>query len=138
MRIHSFLAAAALAAALLPPAFADTPLHKSLSLDNEQAQRVDAIQAQHRKTFAAKREEHNREARKLRRAQLAHDSAGIARQQTIVAGLRDDLRKIRDSENDAIRALLTPAQKQTFEKVLEQRRAQHGPSRDERLLEQDA
>ena len=138
MRIRAFLAATTLAAALLPPAFADTPLHTSLSLNNEQAQRVDAIQAQHRKTFAAKREEHNREARKLRRAQLAHDSAGIAQQATLVAGLRDELRKIRTSENDAIRVLLTPEQKQKFEKVLEQRRAMHGPSRDERLLEKDA
>jgi Spy/CpxP family protein refolding chaperone len=136
MRIRSFLAAIALAAALVPPAFADAPLHKSLSLNNEQAQRVDAIQGQHRKTFAAKRQEHNREARKLRRAQIAHDSAGIAQQQTIVAGLRDELRKIRDSENEAIRALLTPEQQQKFEKVLEQRRAMHGPSRDERLLEE--
>jgi len=100
----------------------------------DQARSVEAVQAQYRRTFGAKREEFNRESRKLRRARLAKDSAAVAQQEPVVAALQDELRKIRSSENDAIRRLLTPAQQQKFEAVLMQRRAMHGSSRDDRLL----
>lgn len=134
MRISILLITLGPLAGLLQPAAADESLHSSLALSMDQARSVEAVQAQYRRTFGAKREEFNRESRKLRRARLAKDSAAIAQQEPVVAALQDELRKIRASENDAIRRLLTPAQQQKFEAVLLQRRAMHGSSRDDRLL----
>jgi Spy/CpxP family protein refolding chaperone len=134
MRICVFLISFSLLAVFLQLAAADESLHSSLALSMEQARSVEAIQAEYRRTFSAKREVFNRESRKLRRARLAKDSAAIAQQEPVVAGLQNELRRIRESENDAIRKVLTPEQQKKFEAVLVQRRAQHGPSRDERLL----
>jgi Spy/CpxP family protein refolding chaperone len=134
MRICVFLITFSLLAVFLQPAAADESLQSSLALSMEQARSVESIQAEYRRTFSAKREVFNRESRKLRRARLAKDSAAIAQQEPVVAGLQNELRQIRASENDAIRKVLTPEQQKKFEAVLVQRRAQHGPSRDERLL----
>ena len=61
----------------------------------------------------------------------AADPAGKA---LCKAALQQELRQIREAENEQIRALLTPAQRTRFETVLQQRKAMHGSSRDERIL----
>ena len=100
----------------------------------DQAHKVTAIEKKHRLEFAAKRGDFNRESRVLRRARIGRDSAAIAKQEPVVAALQEELRKIREAENENIRALLTPTQRTKFEAVLEQRKAMHGSSRDEHLL----
>jgi hypothetical protein len=120
--------------ALAQPAQADQSLETALGLSRDQAHAVMAIEARFRPVFAAKRGDFNRESRVLRRAHIARDSAGIARQEPVVAALQQELRQIREAENEKIRAVLTPAQRTRFETVLEQRKAMHGSSRDERSL----
>jgi Spy/CpxP family protein refolding chaperone len=120
--------------ALSQPARADESLESALGLSREQAHAVMAIEKKFRPEFAAKRGDFNRESRVLRRAHIARDSAAIAKQEPVVAALQQELRKIREAENDKIRAVLTPAQRARFETVLEQRKAMHGSSRDERSL----
>jgi Spy/CpxP family protein refolding chaperone len=120
--------------ALSQPAAADQSLETALGLSRDQAHQVMAIEKKYRLEFAAKRGDFNRESRVLRRAHIARDSAAIAKQEPVVAALQQDLRKIRDAENEKIRAVLTPAQRTRFETVLEQRKAMHGSSRDERVL----
>lgn len=115
-------------------AHADESLRTSLSLSMDQAKQVDDIQKKYRKPFAAKRQELNKEMRVLRRARIANDSAGVARQEKITAKLREELRAIRAKENDEIRAVLTPEQRVKFEQVLAQRKEMIGSSRDEREL----
>jgi Spy/CpxP family protein refolding chaperone len=119
---------------LAPPAAADQSLATALSLSIDQAHEVKAIESKYRLEFAAKRGDFNRESRELRRARIASDRAAIARQEPVVAALQEDLRKIRDAENEKIRALLTPAQRIRFDAVLAQRKAMRGSSRDERVL----
>lgn len=130
------LSVAACVAALLvaPPAAADQSLESALALSRDQAHAVMAIEAKYRPVFAAKRGDFNRESRVLRRAHIARDSAAIAKQEPVVAALQQDLRRIREAENEQIRAVLTPEQRARFETVLQQRKAMHGSSRDERLL----
>ena len=113
---------------------ADAPLKTALSLSTDQAKQVGDIQKKYRKQFASKRQELNREMRALRRAKIANDSAAIARQEQKTARLRDELRAIRQKENDEIRTVLTPAQREKFEQVLAQRKEMIGSSRDEREL----
>jgi Spy/CpxP family protein refolding chaperone len=113
---------------------ADPTLKSKLSLSMEQAKQVDDIQKKYRKPFAAKRQELNKEMRVLRRANIANDSAAVARQEKITAKLRDELRAIRQKENDEIRAMLTAEQRVKFEQVLAQRKEMIGSSRDEREL----
>ena len=125
---------AVLALALAQPAAADQSLESALALTRDQAHAVMAIEAKYRREFAAKRGDFNRESRVLRRAHIARDSAAIARQEPVVAALQQDLRQIREAENAQIRALLTPEQRTRFETVLQQRKAMHGSSRDERTL----
>ena len=116
------------------PAAADQALESALGLSRDQAHAVMAIEARYRPVFAAKRGDFNRESRVLRRAHIARDSAAIAKQEPVVAALQQDLRQIREAENEQIRAVLKPAQRARFETVLQQRKAMHGSSRDERLL----
>lgn len=116
------------------PAAADQPLETALGLSRDQAHAVMAIEKTYRLEFAAKRGDFNRESRVLRRAHLARDSAAIAKQQPVVDALQQDLRRIREAENDKIRALLTPEQRVRFEAELARRKSMHGSSRDERLL----
>lgn len=111
-------------------AYADAPLKSSLDLDTDQARQVQQIQKTYRRSFSAKRQEMNRESRKLRRARNDNDSALIAQQETIVADLQAELRAIRTAENDEIRKVLTPEQNVKFDHVIEQRRAMVGSSRD--------
>ena len=120
--------------ALAQPALADESLETALGLSRDQAHAVMAIEKTYRTEFAAKRGDFNRESRVLRRAHIARDSAAIARQEPVVAALQQELRKIHAAENEKIRAVLTPAQRTRFEAVLEQRKAMHGSSRDERLF----
>src|SRR5688500_19683817 len=82
---------------------ADAPLKSALSLDTEQARKVDTIEAKYRPVFASKRQEHNSEDRKLRRARIANDSQQIAAQEKIVARLSGELQEIRMKEDDEIR-----------------------------------
>ena len=115
--------------------FADAPLKQSLGLSMEQARQVKQIQKTHRKQFASGRTKLHREQRKLRRAKKAYDSATVAKQEEITARLIEQLRQVRQSENAQIRRLLTPAQRQKFEAVLEQRRAMVGSSRDVKIFQ---
>ena len=114
--------------------YADAPLKTTLGLDMEQAQQVQAIQKKYRRPFSAKRQELNRERRKLRRARNENDSSQVAQQEQITAQLQDELQHIRRKENEEIRQVLTPDQRQKFEAVLQQRKASVGSSRDARDL----
>lgn len=120
--------------ALTQPAAADQSLDTALGLSMDQAHKVTAIEKKHRLEFAAKRGDFNRESRVLRRARIGRDSAAISKHEPVVAALQEELRKIREAENEEIRAVLTLTQRTKFEAVLEQRKAMHGSSRDERLL----
>jgi len=113
-------------------AFADAPLKTALGLDVEQARQVAEIQGGYRREYAAKRGQHNTEARKLRRARNANDSEQIAMQEEIVAKLKADLRAIKDAEDADIRKVLTAEQGQKFDAYIEERNAMVGSSRDVR------
>lgn len=113
-------------------AFADAPLKTTLGLDVEQARQVAEIQGGYRREYAAKRGQHNTEARKLRRARNANDSEQIAMQEEIVAKLKADLRAIKDAEDADIRKVLTAEQDQRFDAYIEKRNAMVGSSRDVR------
>jgi len=110
---------------------ADPTLKAKLSLTMEQAKQVDDIQKKYRKPFAAKRQEYNKEMRALRRANIANDSAGVARQEKITAKLRAELVAMRKKENDEIRAVLTPAQREKFEQLLAENRGMHKNDSDD-------
>lgn len=110
--------------------YADAPLKQSLGLSMDQAKIVYDIQKKYRRPFAAKRGELHREERKARRARKANDSATLAQQEVITAKLRQQLGQIRHKENDEIRRVLTPSQRDKFEGVLQQRQAMVGSSRD--------
>lgn len=110
---------------------ADPTLKAKLSLSMEQAKQVDDIQKKHRKLFAAKRTEYNKQMRALRRANIASDSAGVTRQEKITADLREELRVLRKQENDEIRAVLTPEQREKFEQVLADNRGAHRNDSDD-------
>lgn len=110
---------------------ADPTLKAKLSLSTEQAKQVDGIQKKYRKLFAAKRTQYNNEMRALRRARSANDSAGIARQEKITAKLYEELRAIRKKQNDEIRAVLTPEQREKFDQMLADNRGMHKNSDDD-------
>lgn len=111
---------------------ADAPLKTALGLDVEQARQVDEIQSTYRREYAAKRGDHNREARALRRARIANDSELIAKQEKIVADLKEELREIKASEDAEIREVLTPEQNEKFDAYIEKRDNMVGSSRDVR------
>lgn len=115
---------------LTQAALADAPLKSALGLDIEQAAKVDAIQAQAREAVRPVRGELLREERVLRRAKIANDAAGIARQEAILAPLRDSLAKIFAHESEQIRALLNPEQAKKYEAWLKTRDEMAGSSRD--------
>jgi hypothetical protein len=110
--------------------YADATLKGTLTLDTEQARKVDTIEAKYRPVFASKRQEHNSEERKLRRARIANDSQQIATQEKIVARLDGELKEIRMKEDDEIRRVLSPAQLTKFEEYLKLRKEMVGSSRD--------
>ena len=112
------------------PVQADATLKGTLNLEIEQARKVDAIQAQYREPFAAKRQEQNQEMRKLRRARIDNDSQQMAEQERIVDRLHNELKQIRMHEDDAIRRVLSPAQLAKFEEYLKLRKEMVGSSRD--------
>ena len=115
-------------------AYADARLEKTLGLDTNQARQVQQIQKKYRREFSSKRQELNRELRKLRRARIANDSGTMAQQERITARLEEELRQIRLNENDQIRRVLTSAQRAQFEDVIQQRRSSVGSSRDTRIF----
>lgn len=117
------------------PALADAPLPARLGLDVEQSRELAGIEAGYRREFASLRQTYNRESRALRRAKLAKDSAETARLEAVTDGLREQLRGLRDTQDQRIAALLRPEQLPRFEEYREERRQMHGSSRDERLFD---
>jgi hypothetical protein len=115
-------------------AFADAPLKSTLGLDVDQAAKVDIIQKNARDSVRPVREALNREERSLRRAKIANDAAGITRQETLVAPLREQLAAIFAKESEEIRALLTPEQKTRYEEYLKVRDEMVGSSRDVKTI----
>ena len=113
-------------------ALADAPLKTALDLTVDQARQVDEIQAVHRREYAAQRGKTNTEERKLRRARLANDSEQIAILEKVTEDMKAELRKIKASEDAAIRELLTPEQNGKFDSYIETREAMVGSSRDVR------
>jgi cobalamin biosynthesis Mg chelatase CobN len=109
---------------------ADATLKGTLNLDIDQARKVDTIQAKYHTAFASKRQERNREARKLRRARIANDRQQIAEQEQIVNRLHAELKQIQLREDDEIRQVLSPAQRTKFDEYLKLRKEMIGSSRD--------
>lgn len=134
MRMKYFLLVLGTLFVFSSSAQADAPLKSKLGLSMDQAKQVHAIQKKYRQPFSAKRQELHRERRKLRRARNANESRQVAQQEQIAAKLQDELQHIRRQENEEIRRLLTPDQRQKFEEVLQQRKASVGSSRDARDL----
>lgn len=128
----------ALAAALcLVPAHAcaDADLVSRLALDTTQARQLNTIEAEYRREFASLRQEHNRQARALRRAKLANDAGEIARLEAVTTELRSQLKAMRVAQDARITALLRPEQQPLFVAYVEERRQMKGSSRDERLFD---
>ena len=88
------------------------------------------IQKNARDAVRPVREALNREERALRRAKIANDDDGIARQETLIAPLREQLVAIFANESEEIRSLLTPEQKIRYEDYLKVRDGMAGSSRD--------
>jgi Spy/CpxP family protein refolding chaperone len=111
-------------------ALGDAPLKTALDLGIEQAAKVDEIQKKARDAVRPVREELNREERALRRARIANDAGAVARQETLIAPLREKLAGIFANESGQIRAVLTAEQKPKYEEYLKIRDAMAGSSRD--------
>ena len=109
---------------------ADARLEKKLNMDVDQARQTQQIQKRYRQQFSKKRGELHRENRKLRRARNANDSGLITKQEAIVGKLQGELEQIRLKEDDEIRLILTPEQKEQFEEIIQQRKDSAGSSRD--------
>ncbi|MCU0755709.1 MAG: hypothetical protein MUE46_11405 [Xanthomonadales bacterium] len=114
---------------------ADAALASRLALDTPQAQTLASLEATYRRDFASLRQLHNREARALRRARLAHDAAETQRLEAVVEGLRLQLAALREAQDARISGLLRPEQQPLFEAYIAERRQMHGSSRDERLFD---
>lgn len=127
MRFRHFLLLCA-ATALL----ADAPLKEALGLTMDQAREVTALQAKYRQPYVAKRGEYTDQMRKLRRARIANDSAGVAREEPVARRLHGEMMAIQAKEDAEIRRLLTPEQNKKFDAYLELRRNMAGSSRDDK------
>lgn len=125
----------AIALCITGAASADASLHTRLGLDTEQSRQLVVIEASYRREFAALRQLHNREARALRRAQLAYDSAETARLDAVTRDLRARLKAMREAQDARIVSLLKEEQLARFEAYVAERRQMVGSSRDERLFE---
>jgi len=134
MRIKCFLIVFGVLSLFSSYGYADARLEKKLDLNTHQAKQVQEIQKKYRRQFSAKRQEFNTESRKLRRARNAHDSSQIAQQEKITAQLQEELKSIRLNEHEEIRGVLTPEQREKFEKVIQQQKDSVGSSRDARNL----
>lgn len=117
---------------LAPSARADAPLKSALDLTIAQAAQVDEIQKQTREAIRPVRSELHREERALRRARLANDAEGIARQEALIAPLRAQFAAIHENEIKQIRAILTPEQNLKYTEYLKVRDEMAGSSRDVR------
>lgn len=113
---------------------ADQSLKSALGLSMDQARQVDQIQSEYRLKFAAKRQDHNRELRRLRRARIANDSRQVAELEKVTDALLGDLRQIRASEDDEIRKVLNSEQRKKFEDYRKLRKEMVGSSRDDKDL----
>lgn len=133
--IIALLFALPLALLAAGPAAADAALSARLGLDVEQSRTLATIEASYRREFAALRQEHNRQARALRRAKLAHDAAETARLEAIVEDHRARLAALREAQDQRIVALLRADQKPRFDAYVAERRQMVGSSRDERLFD---
>lgn len=133
--IVALLFALPLALLVAGPAAADASLSTRLGLDVEQSRALAGIESSYRREFAAVRQEHNRQARALRRAKLAHDAAETARLEAEVEGLRSQLAALREAQDERIVALLRDEQKPRFDAYVAERRQMVGSSRDERLFD---
>lgn len=129
IRICSILLAGLVLAS--PALIADAPLKTVLDLTMEQARQVTDIQAQHRKQFAVKRQQRNRDLRKLRCARFANDAQAVSELEAITEKQLEELRQIRRSEDAAICKLLNPEQTKKFDAFVKQRKAMVGSSRDD-------
>ena len=134
MRINYFLIVLTTLFLFSSYSYADARLEKKLALNTSQAQQVQQIQKQYRKQFSSKRQQLNRELRKLRRARIKHDSSKMAQQERITAKLQEELRQIRLNENEGIRRVLNSSQRAKFEEIIQQRRASVGSSRDTNIF----
>ncbi len=136
-KLRSLLLACALGGATLSPspANADAALASRLVLDTAQARQLSTIEADYRRDFASLRQVHNREARALRRARLAHDAAEIARLEEVTGNLRGQLFALREAQDQRIVALLRADQRPAFDAYVVERRQMLGSSRDERLFD---
>jgi hypothetical protein len=131
MRILLLLTFALAFAVPAMPAHADAPLATALGLDMAQARQVDEMQARHRKAFAAKRQDFNRESRALRRAKLANDAGEVARLEQLTEAMRAELTGMREDHDAEIRRVLRPDQSSRFDAYIAERRQMRGSSRDE-------
>ncbi len=131
MRLFLFLLALTWAATVI----ADAALDRRLQLDPAQARQLATIEAEYRREFASVRQDHNREARALRRARLANDSAEVERLTAVTEALRQQLTALRVAQDEGIVALLRPEQRPLFDDYVAERRQMVGSSRDERLFE---
>ena len=134
MRIKTFLLTLIALFFISSHSYADAPLKSALGLSMGQAKAVSEIQKRARKPYRSKRGDYNREARKLRRARNANDSALVAKQERITEKLRAEVRQLKLAEDQAIRNVLTSEQRVKFEAYIEERRAMAGGSRDAKIF----
>lgn len=127
--------AALMAAALVvlsPPASADAPLASALGLTMDQAKAATEIHTRRFPAYQKKRGEYTQQMRKLRRARIANDSAGVEREDAIARRLHGEMMALMHEEDEEIRRLLTPEQSKKFDAHLKLRREMAGSSRDDK------
>lgn len=111
---------------------ADAPLKGALGLSMDQAKQVQEIQAKYQRPYQLKRDERNRQMRKVRQARAANDRPALEAAEPIARRLHDEMLAIQHQEDADIRRLLTPEQSKKFDAWLHQRRTMVGAGRDDR------
>jgi hypothetical protein len=111
---------------------ADQPLKSALGLSMDQARVVDDIQKSYQKSYVHKRSEYLTQMRVVRRARIANDSAGTARETEVARRLHEEWRAVQAREDADIRKTLTPEQNRKFDDYLKLRREMVGSSRDDK------
>lgn len=102
---------------------ADASLKSALDLSMDQARAATEIRDRRFPAFQKKRGEYHTQMRKLRRARIANDSAGVVREDAIARRLHAEMVALIHAQDDEIRTLLTPAQSKKFDAYLELQRA---------------
>ena len=133
-RVHSSLQTIIVAAAAAMLLSADQSLKSALDLSMDQARVVYDIQKQYQQPFVHKRGEYQTQMRVLRRARIANDSAGTAREEQVARRLHEEMLAIQAKEDADIRTVLTPQQNRKFDAYLKLRREMVGSSRDDKEL----